>query len=68
MSNEINELMEKDPLSLTNDDIRSIISMYREMRSRFDAGNLKAGSIKPKAVPKALKGLDTATLDLDIQL
>lgn len=42
------ELFARDPLSLTDDDIRSIIEEMRKSRHAFNAGNAKAGSTKPK--------------------
>lgn len=42
------ELFARDPLQLTNDNIRSIIEEMRKSRHAFNAGNAKAGSTKPK--------------------
>lgn len=42
------ELFSRDPLSLTDDNIRSIIEEMRKSRHAFNAGNAKAGSTKPK--------------------
>ena len=41
-------LFARDPLELTNEDIRSIIEEMRKSRHAFNAGNAKAGSTKPK--------------------
>jgi len=41
------ELFTRDPLQLTNDNIRSIIEEMRKSRHAFNAGNPKAGSTKP---------------------
>jgi len=41
------ELFARDPLNLTNSDIRSIIEEMRKSRHAFNAGNAKAGSTKP---------------------
>lgn len=60
---EINELMDRDPLSLTEENIRTIISAYRDMRYKFNLGDTKAGSIKPRAKPAALKGMDDDSLE-----
>lgn len=45
---DIQELFARDPLQLTNDDITLIIEEMRKSRNNFNAGNLKAGSTKPK--------------------
>jgi len=42
------ELFSRDPLKLTDDNIRSIIEEMRKSRHAFNAGNAKAGSTKPK--------------------
>lgn len=42
------ELMRRDPLQLTKTDIAEIVKVMRESRGRFNAGNMKAGSTKPK--------------------
>lgn len=67
-SPDLNELMMRDPLALTNDEIDQIIEAMRERRHRFNQGDMKAGSAKPKAPPKALKGLDNDLLDMEIKL
>lgn len=41
------ELFSRDPLSLTEPDIRTIIEEMRKSRHAFNAGNAKAGSTKP---------------------
>lgn len=42
------QLFARDPLKLTDDDIKSIIEEMRKSRHAFNAGNAKAGSTKPK--------------------
>jgi hypothetical protein len=42
------ELFSRDPLQLTDEDIRSIIEEMRKSRHAFNAGNAKAGSTKSK--------------------
>lgn len=42
------QLFARDPLELTNDDIRLIIEEMRKSRHAFNAGNMKAGSTKPQ--------------------
>lgn len=60
---DINLLFERDPLQHTKDDIRAIIIAYRDMRYKFNLGDTKAGSIKPRAKPAALKGMDDESLE-----
>lgn len=42
------ELFSRDPLKLTDADIRTIVEEMRKSRHAFNAGNAKAGSTKPK--------------------
>ena len=66
--NSLTQLMEKDPLGLTDPELDVIIAGMREMRDKFNLGDMKAGTVK-KAVPKALQGLDVALESkLDIKL
>lgn len=65
---DLNELMNRDPLGLSDTDIDAIVAGMRERRHRFNLGDQKAGSAKPRATPKALKGLDDEVLDLEIKL
>lgn len=48
MSNEINDLMDLDPLSLTPDNIDSIIAYYRKSRAQFESGS----RVKKESGPK----------------
>lgn len=41
-------LFARDPLSLTQADITVIVEEMRKSRHAFNAGNIKAGSTKPK--------------------
>lgn len=41
-------LFARDPLSLTQADITTIVEEMRKSRHAFNAGNMKAGSTKPK--------------------
>jgi hypothetical protein len=41
-------LFARDPLSLTQTDISTIVDEMRKSRHAFNAGNMKAGSTKPK--------------------
>ena len=67
-SADINRIFAEDPLSLTDEDIAKTIKAYRDMRYKFNLGDTKAGSIKPKAVPKALKGIGDDLLSTKIEL
>lgn len=55
-------LFQKDPLSLTNNDMTAIIAHYREKRAQFIAGGVK-GATAPKE-PKAPKAKITDLSDL----
>lgn len=57
------ELFARDPLTLTQSDLTSIVEEFRKSRHQFNAGNIKAGSTKPKTekqkqVSELIKGLD----------
>ena len=41
-------LFARDPLSLTQADITTIVEEMRKSRHAFNAGNMRAGSTKPK--------------------
>lgn len=41
-------LFARDPLTLTREDISTIIAEMRKSRHAFNLGNMKAGSTKPK--------------------
>ena len=65
---DVSDLFDRNPLDLTEDDIRTLVTHLRERRHQFTAGNLKAGSTK-KPTEKQQKVLDDAKalgLDLDI--
>jgi hypothetical protein len=51
------ELFARDPLNLTDDDIRSIVEEMRKSRHAFNAGNAKAGSTKPKTEKQKISSL-----------
>lgn len=67
----LTELMERDPLGLNDPEIEITIREYRDMRVKFNLGDVKAGKVKD-TVPKALKGADAETfkglMDLKIDL
>lgn len=44
----LHELMARDPLEMTREDITAIVEEMRKSRGAFNAGNLRAGSTKPK--------------------
>ncbi len=51
---ELTEIFERDPLTLTKDspEIEEAIRAFRDMRYKFNLGDTKAGSVKPKASAK----------------
>ncbi len=67
---ELSEIFERDPLSLTKDspEIEAAIRAFRDMRYKFNLGDTRAGSVKPKAPAKTkeVKGLDISDLELKI--
>jgi hypothetical protein len=55
---DIATLFARDPLTLTQPDITEIVNEMRKSRGAFNAGNMKAGSTKPKtAKQKEISGL-----------
>lgn len=44
---DIATLFARDPLSLTRDDISTIVAEFRKSRHQFTLGDMKAGSTKP---------------------
>ena len=68
MTREIHEIMAEDPLKMTREDISEIIAEMRKSRKNFVAGNLRAGSTKPKT-EKQKQAVDLAAkLDLKFDL
>lgn len=63
---DISELFARDPLSLSSQDISAIVEEMRKSRHAFMAGNMKAGSTKPKTA--AQKQLNELTSKLNISL
>lgn len=63
---DMQELFSRDPLLLTREDITSIIEEMRKSRHAFNAGNMRAGSTKPKSA--AAKQVASLGLDLKIDL
>jgi hypothetical protein len=70
--NEIAELMNRDPLKHTEQDLDGIISYLRKQRHRFTLGNAKAGTpVKKKTAAQkkaeaAEKLVGNVDLDLDL--
>lgn len=60
----IAELMARDPISLSDQDIDAIITDLRSKRKRFVLGDAKAGSMKaPTAKAAAATAKEKAALD-----
>lgn len=58
--NDINRLMDLDPLDLKNEDIEALISYHRQQRGAFDAGQqpkkkAEAPVVDTSSMMKALK-------------
>lgn len=51
---DLNELMDRDPLDLSDEDLDGIIEYLRAQRVNFLAGNKKAGTNKEKPVPVSI--------------
>lgn len=67
-TNDINELMARDPLKLTRSDIERIVIQERQKRHLYNS-NPAAARAKPKAEPKLTKGQkEAASLNLDLKL
>lgn len=58
---DINELMARDPLSLTRDDISALVAEIRKARAQFDLG-VKTAAKAPKKTTKPV--LDLSSLGL----
>lgn len=68
MSKEIHEIMALDPLLMTREDISGIIAEMRKSRGAFNAGNLRAGSTKPKTEKQKQVADLASKLDLKFDL
>lgn len=68
MTREIHEIMAEDPLLMTREDISEIISEMRKSRKNFVAGNLRAGTTKPKTEKQKQVADLASKLDLKIDL
>lgn len=66
---DIQEIFQRDPLSLTSDDLTAIITRFRAARGQFNLGDKKAGTTKPPTA-KQQKMLDIGDklkgFDLDL--
>lgn len=66
MMADVAELFARDPLSLTEEDLTTIVTEMRKSRHAFNLGNLKAGSTKPKTEKQ--KKLSELATGLDISI
>lgn len=66
--NDIARLFATDPMKLTKEDFVQIVAEMRKGRAAFQAGNIKAGSMKPKTEKqKAISALsEKLNLELDL--
>jgi len=62
---DINELFNRDPLELTDDDIGKIIKEFREKRAAFNSSPAKT---KKAPAPKTATQKAASKLDLDFKL
>jgi len=62
------ELFERDPLSLSQQDLMSVISHLRESRKKFVAGSMTAGkpAAKKTAAEKKAEAIAKVTGDVDL--
>ena len=63
MSDSIAELFARDPLSLTRENIESIIAYYRENREKFVSGIKAPAATKTRAAKPKAEKLTSLTLD-----
>lgn len=59
---DLTTFFDRDPLSLSDTDFDEVVKGYRDLRSKFQLGDLRAGSLKAAKTPKALAGQDAKTL------
>jgi hypothetical protein len=57
MTNEVDRLMDEDPLNLSAQDIDEVIKIQRRYKANFDAGIKSPKGDSPKIDVKALLGL-----------
>lgn len=65
---DIAELFARDPLKLSDQDLRTIIERFRAARGQFNLGNMKAGSTKPKTAKQQQTADVAAKLNFDLDL
>lgn len=65
---DIQELFSRDPLSLTDDDLRTLVERFRAARKQFNLGNMKAGSTKPKTEKQKKTEDLVAKFNIDLDL
>ena len=63
---DIAELFARDPLQLSQQDIETIVVEMRKSRHAFNAGNMKAGSTKPKTEKQKAVSALASKLDISI--
>ena len=68
MNTDIAVLFARDPLSLTKDDIDSIITAVRGMRTTFNDAPVKPATQRAPAKPRGKMAKLTEGLDIDIDL
>jgi len=54
---DLNDIFEKDPLSLTTEDIDALIARYRQARTQWKAGGEKAPKEKKEKIELKLDDL-----------
>lgn len=64
MANEIDRLMDEDPLNLSAQDIDQIILYQRKMKANFDAGIKSPKGDAPKIDLKALLGASVSKVEV----
>lgn len=65
MSTPIAELFERDPMKLSEQDLKEIIQYLREARGRFALGDAKAGTPTSKKRPAAKPAVDASAIGVD---
>lgn len=65
---DIAELFARDPLKLSDQDLRVIIERFRAARGQFNLGNMKAGSTKPKTEKQKKVEEVASKLNFDLEL
>lgn len=57
MANELDELMDKDPLEMTQDDISAIVAYHRRQRLRLSEAGAKAEAVGRTSIDLKALGL-----------